>query len=92
MVQKGTHVRPEAGEPPRPLGLGEPLSRTVRSVFDRLVAAGRIRAIPWHVFHFTSTEPALIYGQELWARRFGRSADADDSDTIAEVILHGLLA
>ncbi|MEV0064195.1 TetR/AcrR family transcriptional regulator [Nocardia sp. NPDC050718] len=69
----------------------EPLTETIRPVFDRLVAAGRIRDIPWHVFHFVITKPALLYGQAPWARRFGRPDDADDSTAIAETILHGLV-
>lgn len=70
----------------------EPVEQAVRPVFERLVAAGRIRAMPWHVFHFAVTKPALIYSQQPWARRFGRPDDAEDSTTIADVILHGLLS
>ncbi|WP_051499199.1 TetR/AcrR family transcriptional regulator [Nocardia sp. BMG51109] len=71
--------------------LTEPLNQAIRPVFERLVAAGRVRDIPWHAFHFAVVKPALLYGQEPWARRFGRPDDADDSGTIAEIILHGLL-
>ncbi|MGW5456201.1 TetR/AcrR family transcriptional regulator [Nocardia sp. NPDC003979] len=69
----------------------EPVEHVVRPVFERLVAAGRIRAMPWHVFHFVVTKPALMYGQEPWARRFGRPDGAEDSAAIADVVLHGLL-
>ncbi|GAB2712143.1 TetR/AcrR family transcriptional regulator [Nocardia thraciensis] len=71
--------------------LTEPLNQLIRPVFDRLVAAGRIRDIPWHVFHFAIVKPALLYGQHPWARRFGRPENTDDSAAIAEIILHGLL-
>ncbi|WP_280423201.1 TetR/AcrR family transcriptional regulator [Nocardia carnea] len=72
--------------------LTEPMNNAVKPVFERLVAAGRVRDIPWHVFHFAVTKPTLLYGQEPWARRFGRADDTDDSDTIAAIIIHGLLA
>lgn len=70
----------------------EPLDRSARSVFERLVAAGRIRDVPWHVFHFAVTKPTLLYGQAPWARRFGRPDNTADSGAIADVILHGLLS
>ncbi|MFF2554993.1 TetR/AcrR family transcriptional regulator [Nocardia sp. NPDC058058] len=68
-----------------------PFTTAVQPVFERLVAAGRIRDIPWHVFFFAITKPALLYGQGPLARRLGQPDGSDDSGTMAETILRGLI-
>jgi AcrR family transcriptional regulator len=67
-----------------------PLNEGGRPQFDRLVRAGRIRDIPWYLFHFLVTKPTAMYGQEPLARLFGRPDDADDHAVLSTLVLEGL--
>jgi AcrR family transcriptional regulator len=67
-----------------------PLNEGGRPQFDRLVQAGRIRDIPWYLFHFVVTKPTAMYGQEPLARLFGRPDDADDHAVLSTLVLEGL--
>jgi hypothetical protein len=69
----------------------EPLNNAARPVFERLVAEGKIRRIPWYLFHFAVTKPLAIYSQTPLARLFGRPDDADDHTLLSTLVLHGLL-
>lgn len=62
-----------------------------RPQFEKLVQEGRIRDIPWYLFHFAVTKPLAMYGQEPLARLFGRPDDADDHALLSTVVLSGLL-
>ncbi|HET6295854.1 MAG TPA: TetR/AcrR family transcriptional regulator [Kribbella sp.] len=62
-----------------------------RPQFDKLVQEGRIRDIPWYLFHFAVTKPLAMYGQEPLARMFGRPDDADDHALLSTLVLSGLL-
>jgi TetR/AcrR family transcriptional regulator len=68
-----------------------PLNEGGRPQFDQLVRAGRIRDIPWYLFHFAVTKPTAMYGQEPLARLFGRPDDADDHALLSTLVLEGLL-
>jgi len=71
--------------------LMSPVNDAARPVFDRLVAAGAIRDIPWYLFHFAVTKPLAMYGQVPLARLFGRPDDADDHTLMSTLVLHGVL-
>ena len=68
-----------------------PLNDTARPVFERLVRAGKIRDIPWYLFHFAVTKPLAMYSQAPLARLFGRRDDADDHTLMSTLVLSGLL-
>jgi TetR/AcrR family transcriptional regulator len=72
--------------------LMSPLNNAARPLFDRLVREGKLRDIPWYMFHFAVTKPIAMYGQTPLARLFGRPDDADDHTLMSTVVLHGLLA
>jgi AcrR family transcriptional regulator len=71
--------------------LMRPLDNVARPVFDRLVAEGTLRDIPWYLFHFAVTKPLAMYSQEPLARLFGRPDDADDHTLMSMLVLNGLL-
>jgi TetR/AcrR family transcriptional regulator len=71
--------------------LMEPLNNAARPVFERLVTQGKIRNIPWYLFHFAITKPLAIYSQQPLARLFGRPDDADDHELLSTLVLLGLL-
>jgi TetR/AcrR family transcriptional regulator len=71
--------------------LMSPLNDAGRPVFDRLVREGKLRDIPWYLFHFAVTKPLAMYGQTPLARLFGRPDDADDHHLLSTVVLRGLL-
>jgi TetR/AcrR family transcriptional regulator len=71
--------------------LMSPLNDAGRPVFDRLVLEGKLRDIPWYLFHFAITKPLAMYGQTPLARQFGRPDDADDHELLSTVVLRGLL-
>ncbi|MDT7798535.1 MAG: hypothetical protein QOI78_1968, partial [Actinomycetota bacterium] len=56
-----------------------------------LVREGKLRDIPWYLFHFAVTKPLAMYGQTPLARLFGRPDDADDHHLLSTVVLRGLL-
>jgi TetR/AcrR family transcriptional regulator len=70
--------------------MGE-LNDAGRPQFDKLVQEGKIRDIPWYLFHFVLTKPLAMYGQEPLARLFGRPDDADDHALLSTLVLSGLL-
>ena len=72
--------------------LMSPLNEAGRLVFDRLVREGKLRDIPWYLFHFAVTKPLAMYGQAPLARLFGRPDDADDHALMSTLVLKGLLA
>jgi AcrR family transcriptional regulator len=71
--------------------LMSPVNELARPVFDRLVAEGTLRDIPWYLFHFAVTKPLAMYSQASWARLFGRPDDADDHPLMSMLVLNGLL-
>jgi TetR/AcrR family transcriptional regulator len=71
--------------------LMSPVNESARPVFDRLVAEGTLRDIPWYLFHFAVTKPLAMYSQAPWARLFGRPDDADDHPLMSMLVLNGLL-
>jgi AcrR family transcriptional regulator len=68
-----------------------PLNDAGRPQFDLLVKQGRIRDIPWYLFHFAVTKPVAMYSQEPLARLFGRPDNADDHTLLSTLVLNGLL-
>jgi AcrR family transcriptional regulator len=68
-----------------------PLNDAARPLFERLVRQGKLRDIPWYMFHFAVTKPVAMYSQAPLARLFGRPDDADDHALMSTVILNGLL-
>jgi TetR/AcrR family transcriptional regulator len=83
-----------ARESPRLTTLYEamgPLNDAARPLFDRLVREGRLRDMPWYLFHFAVTKPLAMYSQAPLARLFGRPEDADDHALLSELVLNGLL-
>jgi AcrR family transcriptional regulator len=69
-----------------------PVNDMARPVFDRLVAEGTLRDIPWYLFHFAVTKPLAMYSQAPLARLFGRpDDDADDHTLMSMLVLNGLL-
>jgi TetR/AcrR family transcriptional regulator len=68
-----------------------PLNDAARPVFERLVRQGKIRDVPWYLFHFAVTKPLAMYSQAPLARLFGRPEDADDHTLMSELVLNGLL-
>ncbi|HEY0453747.1 TetR/AcrR family transcriptional regulator [Actinophytocola sp.] len=71
--------------------LMKPLNDAGRPVFDRLVREGKLRDIPWYLFHFAVTKPLAMYSQAPLARLFGRADDADDHALLSTIVLNGLL-
>jgi AcrR family transcriptional regulator len=69
-----------------------PWNDAIKSLFDRLVADGGIRPMPWYLFYFLTTAPTSLYSQPPLARRLGRPDDADDHDLLTDLVLGGLLA
>jgi TetR/AcrR family transcriptional regulator len=67
-----------------------PLNDAGRPQFERLVQEGKIRDIPWYLFHFIVTKPLAMYSQEPLARLFGRPDDADDHAMLSTLVLNGL--
>jgi len=68
-----------------------PLNNAGKPQFERLVQQGKIRDIPWYLFHFAVTKPLAMYSQEPLARLFGRPDDADDHTLMSTLALNGLL-
>ena len=68
-----------------------PLNDAARPLFDRLVHDGRLRDMPWYLFHFAVTKPLAMYSQAPLARLFGRPGDADDHALLSDLVLNGLL-
>jgi AcrR family transcriptional regulator len=68
-----------------------PLNDAARPLFDRLVREGRLRGMPWYLFHFAVTKPLAMYSQAPLARLFGRPEEADDHALLSDLILNGLL-
>jgi TetR/AcrR family transcriptional regulator len=68
-----------------------PLNDAARPAFERLVREGKLRDVPWYLFHFAVTKPLAMYGQAPLARLFGRPDDADDHTLLSTVVLNGLL-
>lgn len=73
-------------------GLLVPVNATIKELFDRLVADGRLRPMPWYLFYFLTTAPTSLYSQPPLARLMGRPDDADDHDLMTELVLGGLLS
>jgi AcrR family transcriptional regulator len=71
--------------------LMSPLNNAAKPIFERLVRDGKLRDIPWYLFHFVITKPTAMYGQLPLARLFGRPDDADDHDLLSTLVLNGLL-
>lgn len=71
--------------------LMSPIDDAARPIFDRLVNEGKIRDVPWYVFHFAVTKPLAMYSQAPLARLFGRPDDADDHTLLGTLVLNGLL-
>ncbi|WP_419998095.1 TetR/AcrR family transcriptional regulator [Streptomyces boninensis] len=69
-----------------------PFNDVMKPLFDRLVADGTLRPMPWYLFHFLVTGPVGMYGQLPLARLFGRPDDTDDHDLMTDLILGGLLS
>lgn len=69
----------------------QPVNETLRSLFDRLVAEGSLRPMPWYLFYFLTTSPTSLYSHPPLARLMGRPDDADDHDLVTDLILGGLL-
>jgi AcrR family transcriptional regulator len=67
-----------------------PLNDAGRPQFERLVREGKVRDIPWYLFHFIVTKPLAMYSQEPLARLFGRPDDADDHAMLSTLVLNGL--
>lgn len=91
---RGRHAGYEAGrDSPRLVYLYtliSPVNDVARPVFDRLVAEGTLRDIPWYLFHFAVTKPPAMYSQAPLARLFGRPDDADDHTLMSTLVLNGL--
>jgi TetR/AcrR family transcriptional regulator len=68
-----------------------PLNDAARPLFVRLVREGRLRDMPWYLFHFAVTKPLAMYSQAPLARLFGRPEDADDHAQLSDLVLNGLL-
>ena len=68
-----------------------PVNDAIRSLFDQLMADGRLRPMPWYLFFFLTTAPTSLYSQPPLARLMGRPDDADDHDLMTELVLGGLL-
>jgi AcrR family transcriptional regulator len=68
-----------------------PLNDAARPLFDRLAREGRLRDMPWYLFHFAVTKPLAMYSQAPLVRLFGRPEDADDHAQLSDLILNGLL-
>jgi AcrR family transcriptional regulator len=68
-----------------------PLNDAVRPMFERLVRQGRLRDVPFYLFHFAVTKPLAMYSQAPLARLFGRPDDADDHTLMSTLVLNGLL-
>jgi AcrR family transcriptional regulator len=68
-----------------------PLNNAAKPIFERLVRDGKLRDVPWYLFHFVITKPTALYGQQPLARLFGRPDDADDHELLSTLILSGLL-
>jgi TetR/AcrR family transcriptional regulator len=71
--------------------LMSPLNDAALPIFDRLVNEGKIRDVPWYLFHFAVTKPLAMYSQAPLARLFGRPDDADDHTLLGTLVLNGLL-
>ncbi|MFJ2617696.1 TetR/AcrR family transcriptional regulator [Glutamicibacter sp. NPDC087344] len=67
------------------------LNRPLQALFDRLVADGTVRPMPWYLFYFLVTAPTSLYCQPPLARRLGRPDNADDHELLSDLVLGGLL-
>lgn len=68
-----------------------PINAELKALFDRSVAAGLLRPMPWYLFYFLVTAPTILYSQPPLARLMGRPEGADDHDLMSELLLGGLL-
>jgi TetR/AcrR family transcriptional regulator len=71
--------------------LMSPLNNAGRPIFERLVREGKLRDIPWYLFHFAVTKPLAMYSQAPLARLYGRPDDAEDHSLMSTLALNGLL-
>jgi AcrR family transcriptional regulator len=71
--------------------LMSPLDNAGRPIFERLVREGKLRDIPWYLFHFAVTKPLAMYSQAPLARLYGRPDDTDDHSLMSTLLLNGLL-
>lgn len=69
----------------------QPVNETLKSLFERMVADGRLRPMPWYLFYFLTTSPTSLYSQPPLARLLGRPDNADDHDLVTDLILGGLM-
>jgi TetR/AcrR family transcriptional regulator len=75
----------------------EPFFVNLRLILDRLVAAGRIPAVPQELVYFAITGPALALTQDPLAHYLGRPEQPtpqerrDRADALARLVLAGLL-
>ncbi|MCE7004299.1 TetR/AcrR family transcriptional regulator [Kibdelosporangium philippinense] len=72
----------------------QPILTALEPTLQRLVKAGRLPDVPMHMLFVALTGPAIALTQAPLTQRLGRPADADiikDADTLAELVLLGLL-
>lgn len=72
--------------------LMRPINDELQAVFDRAVASGVIRPMPWYLFYFLVTSPTSLYAQPPLARLLGRPDGASDHELLSDIVLGGLLA
>jgi TetR/AcrR family transcriptional regulator len=75
----------------------EPFFAGLRLILDRLMAAGRMPAVPQELVYFAITGPALALTHDPLAHRLGRperptpQERRDRADALARLVLEGLL-
>ncbi|WP_375002556.1 TetR/AcrR family transcriptional regulator [Aeromicrobium sp. CTD01-1L150] len=69
-----------------------PVNDELRAVFERVVATGELRPMPWYMFYFLVTSATSLYAQPPLAALLGRPDDARDDELLSELVLRGLLA
>ncbi|MDN5685650.1 MAG: TetR/AcrR family transcriptional regulator [Brachybacterium sp.] len=69
-----------------------PVNDELRAIFERVVATGECRPMPWYMFYFLVTAPTSLYVQPPLAALLGRPGDAEDHELLSELVLGGLLA
>lgn len=69
-----------------------PVNEELQAVFDRVVAAGELRPMPWYMFYFLVTSPTSLYAQPPLAALLGRPDGAEDHELLSDLVVGGLRA
>lgn len=69
-----------------------PVNDELRAAFERVVAAGGLRPMPWYMFYFLVTSPTGLYSHPPLAGLLGRPDHAEDHELLSDLVMGGLLS